>query len=239
MRSTIWSGVGLATLLAGACTTFGTELATAPEAGGDAGGDERGATDDASPSDASGADAAPSADDAGRAPCGGEADCERYVFVSSELYTGEDIGAAIGADGRCTNLAALPGTLAVLQGRLWQAWISDDRASFTASARLTHGTRAYRLANQKLVANDWTQLTSGALANAIDFTERGKTVGQELVWTGTSATGVVTASTCTSWSINGSANTGSVGRASASDSTWTNSGTAPCVEAHRLYCFEK
>ncbi len=236
MRSILWSGVGLATLLAGACTTFGTELATAPDAGGAA----RAATDDASPSDASGADAAPSADgDAGRAPCAGEADCERYVFVSSERYAGEDIGAAIGADGRCTNLAALPDTLPVLRGRQWLAWISDDSASFTASARLTHGTRPYRLANQKLVANDWAQLTSSALANAIDFTERGQTVGQEFVWTGTGSTGVATANTCTSWSINGAGNTGSVGLASAFNSTWTNSGTAPCVEAHRLYCFEK
>ncbi|MDB5218048.1 MAG: 5-nucleotidase [Myxococcaceae bacterium] len=179
------------------------------------------------------------ATDARKPSCAGEASCVRYVFVTSALYAGEDIGAAIGADGRCNSDGSLNGVHPALAGRTWQSWISDDVANTTASARLTHGTMAYRLADGTLIANDWAQLTSGSLAHAIDLDETGKTVGQDYVWTGTQAFGQATTQTCTNWSINGLTNRGSVGLASASDSSWTNAGAVFCGDGHRLYCFEK
>lgn len=198
------------------------------------------AADDATRNDAGPSDGAPGdASDASSGPCNGEADCPRYVFVTSELFSGEDIGGSVGADGRCTNRAALPGTLPALAGRKWQAWVSDDIAQLSASARLTHGTMPYRLGNGTLIANSWLQLTSTALAHAIDVDETGKTIGSDFVWTGTQTVGQATPLNCTNWSINGVDNKGTVGQARAIDSAWTNSGALPCGEGHRLYCFEK
>ena len=229
--------IGVAT----SCTTFITEDASVATDGGvEAAPVDGGPADAPAPDapDTSVGDASASADVASPL-CAGEADCARYVFVSSELYAGEDIGGAIGADGRCNAFGSLAGTRPALRGRSFQAWLSDDLANFAASARLTHGKKPYRLVDGTLVANDWAQLTSGAILHAIDVTEQGRTVGQDFVWTGTSALGARAAPTCTSWSINGAANMGTVGRASVSDSTWTNSGAVSCQTAQRLYCFEK
>lgn len=238
MRRVVWpSALACALATIASCTTFGTEApAEATDGGAAEGASADGPAVDAAVAEAS-SDAGPG--DAGRPTCAGEADCERYVFVTSGVYSGEDIGAAIGADGRCNAYAALAGTLPRLVGRSFQAWVSDDLANFTASARLTHGTRPYRLVNDVLIANDWTQLTSGSILHPINITEQGLTVGQELVWTGTTALGAVTAKTCTNWSINGVDNTGTVGRANVTNSTWTNSGTSMCGIGHRLYCFER
>jgi len=209
-------------LLVVSCTTFGSEPSEP--------------SPDPSPVDGSASEAGP---DAAFGPCQGEAACPRFVFVTSDLYSGEDIGASIGADGKCTVRASLATALPILKNRKWQAWMSDDIVNTSASARLTHGTMPYRLANGTLVANDWIQLTSGALAHAIDVDEMGKTVGQDFVWTGTQAFGQATALTCTNWSINGANNRGTVGIATRADSSWTNAGATPCGEGHRMYCFEK
>lgn len=109
----------------------------------------------------------------------------------------------------------------------------------TASARLTHGTRPYRLPNGTLVANDWVQLTSGALLHAIDRDETGAQVGQEYVWTGTQISGQATPLNCRNWTIGAVDDKGTVGLANRSDSVWTNAGVAPCGSGHRLYCFEQ
>lgn len=226
--------------LLAACSAFGTATNTEPAPPST----EVDASDAARASDTSPEmpDASPLDADTGTepsGPCIGVAACARYVFVTSEVYTGEDLGGAIAADGKCTVRASAASTLPALAGREWQAWLSDDVAQASASARLTHGTRPYRLANGSLVANDWTQLTSGALLHAIDVDEQGRVLGQEFVWTGTTAFGQATPQTCTNWTLNGASNYGTVGQASAKDSTWTNSGAVTCGSGHRLYCVEK
>jgi hypothetical protein len=226
-----------------ACTSFGTDPTdTPPEAGVDASPPSDAGTDGAVPSDANGEIQDASIDvtvegDAG--PCEGEPDCPRFVFVTSESFSGEDLGGAISADQKCTARAALPSTLPALRVRKWRAWISEDDASRSASARLTHGTRPYRLPNGTIVATDWVQLTSGALLHAIDRDEMGAQVGQEYVWTGTQTSGQVTPANCTNWTIGGAANKGTVGLAHRSDAVWTNAGVAVCGSGHRLYCFEQ
>jgi hypothetical protein len=238
MRVAAWAVLLLIALIAG-CTTFSSEPSPAVEAG--APPDDRAIPDatvpspDAAPEDAAVLDAPV---DAGRPPCAGEAPCARLVFVTSEFFAGEDIGSAIGGDGRCAARAALSKNPAIAK-RQWQAWMSDDGANFTAAARLTHGTMPYRLPSGVLLANDWAQLTSGALAHAIDEDEDARHVGADFVWTGTTTSAQRATATCTGWTINGTANTGTVGRTNAADSTWTNSGTVGCGEGHRLYCIEK
>ena len=217
-----------------ACGSFGSTSTDGPGDADAVDGTRRG--DAASLGDASDAPV----EDAEAGACGGEAACPRFVFVTSDLYTSEDLGASIGADGKCTLRAALAGTLPALANRTYKAWVSDANASTSASARLTHGTMPYRLANGTPVANDWRQLTSGTLLHAINLDERGTEVGQDFVWTGTTGFGQSTGSTCMNWSLNGAGNTGTVGGASAADnSSWTIAGTAPCGEGHRLYCIEQ
>lgn len=228
-----------------ACGSFASTSNDGPSVDAGADADAAGGSEAASPPDSSAEPDAADASvndakaDAAAGACNGEAACPRFVFVTSDVYTGEDLGAAIGADSRCTLRAALAGTLPVLANRTYKAWISDALANTSASARLTHGTMPYRLGDGTLLANDWAQLTSGTLLHAINLDERGNTVGQEFVWTGTTAFGQSTGSTCTDWSINGAGNTGSVGGANAFDSSWTNSGTVSCGNAHRLYCIEQ
>lgn len=216
------------------CGTFGegtpdvADAASPVEAGGDAGPEAANA-----PTDGGGAD---SVADVDAGPCRGAADCARYVFVTSETFTGEDLGGAIAADQKCSLRAATSGT-ATIRARKYKAWISS--AGFAASKRLTHGTRPYVLPDGTLLANDWAQLTTGALFHPIDRDEANAPVGAGFVWTGSDIFGNATEKTCTDWTINGAANVGTVGRSEAVDSTWTNSGAMNCGTGLRLYCIEE
>lgn len=224
-----------------ACSRFGA--ADAPDGTDDA--DGQAPARDGSVPETSAADGSTPPDgplEASNLPCQGEAACPRVVFVTSALFAGEEIGGPSGADNRCTKLAQAPGTAPGLAGRKWRAWISDEAASGSASARLTHGTKSYRLGDGTVVANDWTQLTAGKLLHAIDRDERGTTVvvGDDLVWTGTAPAGQSSGWTCMSWATgDGAPNVGTVGRAFNSDRTWTSSHTDSCLASRRLYCFEE
>ena len=73
---------------------------------------------DVSVADGSVADvAADTRDAAPDGPCNGIASCTRFVFVTSDTYTGEDLGGSIAADSKCTNRAALAGAAGALRGR--------------------------------------------------------------------------------------------------------------------------
>lgn len=222
-----------------ACNSFGS-----PEgADADASSSEDGPTSiDGSAQDALLPDAPDPDPDAGAGieagPCNGLAACDRFVFVTSNTYTGEDLGGAIAADGKCTVLASLAEASPVLRGRTFRAWMSDDIDNTQPVNRMTHGTRPYRLEDGALIANDWNQLVSGAgLLHAINRDEKGATVGATRAWTGTTAFGLRTLATCTSWTIGGT--NGTFGNTSATDSTWTNSGKEVCSTGLRLYCIEQ
>ena len=169
-------------------------------------------------------------------PCQGAADCQRFVFVTSETFTGEDLGGAIAADGKCTNRAAATGTPEI-KVRKFKAWISE--VGFEASKRLTHGTKPYVLPDGRLLANDWNQLTQGSLFHPIDRDEANAPAPAGFVWTGSDIFGNATPTTCTGWTIGGADDKGTVGRAEAKDSTWTNSGVQSCGTGHRLFCIEE
>lgn len=236
--------VGGAFVALAACTSFGSDSTDTPVEGGadasssgDAGRDEPDGID--ATDDVRDASVDVGAEGGVEGPCLGEIDCPRIVFVTSETFSGEDLGGAIAADQKCTRRAESPLSLPAIRVRKWKAWISDDDASRSASSRLTHGTRPYRLPSGALVANDWVQLTSAALLHAIDRDETGAQVGQEYVWTGTQTSGQVTPANCTNWTIGGAENKGTVGLANRADSVWTNAGLAACGAGYRLYCFEQ
>jgi hypothetical protein len=170
------------------------------------------------------------------------------VFITSETFAGGNLGGLDGADAICQKLAAaanLPGN--------YRAWLSDSTRS--PATRFIKSGGPYELVDGSLVANDWTDLTSGALHHPINLTENGGTPHMTRIcdftavyaWTGTGAAGDQTGpeGSCGDWTDTGS---GSflVGRGDVTDSTWswscggTGNPTPDCgIYAAALYCFQQ
>ena len=188
--------------------------------------------------------------------CGDSADCDsdfcddntctypaKLVFVSSELYNG-DMGGLAGADARCQGLAdaaGLPGT--------YRAWLSSTTES--PSTRFIQSEGPYVLVNGTLIANSWTDLTDGALANPINLTERGtappasfslcsgETTG---VWSGTRPNGsIISTNRCQDWTAATVSVGGHWGNSTRSTnaqwSDWCYGGS--CDWLASIYCFQQ
>jgi len=185
---------------------------------------------------------------------------QKRVFVTSESYTA-DLGGLAGADAKCQKLAD-----AAKLGGTYRAWLSDSTTH--AKYRLTHATVPYRLVDNTLVALDWTDLTSGSLAHAIDVTEKGgkpsyvstdtngcyspSTGPEPSVFTNTTPAGSRAGNyTCADWtSATGYTVTESgysMGRAKFADGWWSEGcsqkccacGSPPAAATGGLYCFEQ
>jgi hypothetical protein len=156
----------------------------------------------------------------------------KTVFVSSATYNG-NLGGLTGADNKCQALATaagLPGT--------YKAWLSDGTGS--PSTRFTQHDFYYVLANGTKIADNWTDLTDGSLANRIALSESGAAVNDVIVWTGTGTTGASAGSNCGNWSQSGYLNRGMDGASYYTDSWWTSySEGAFCEGGYHLYCFEQ
>ena len=162
------------------------------------------------------------------------------VFLTSTLY-GAAFGGVSGADADCAARAAAQNL-----GGKWRAWMSDSTTS--AANHVYASSGAYVLLDGTVVADDFTALTSGSLAHAIDQTELGAPIsdGQTEVWTGIDVTGSMTsAGFCTDgngndWASNDpSAATPLVGHSNATDATWSAAYLQVCDRTNvRLYCFE-
>ena len=174
---------------------------------------------------------------------GPDATSTRVIFVTSVTYTG-NLGGLSGADAKCQGLATaagLPGT--------YKAWLSDEATS--ASSRLTHSTLPYVLVSGSTVAKNWTQLTSGLLAHAIDRTELGGTppasttiecTGASSVFTGTDPDGFSTLSTtgCGGWTSVSVAEEAQIGDYKSTGSNWTRRCSRPVCSAFlALYCLQQ
>jgi hypothetical protein len=175
--------------------------------------------------------------DAGDA--GGQCDgsiCKR-VFVSSRPPpAGANLGGLTGADDFCQSAAdtnQLGGT--------WKAWLSDPTTS--ASARLTHATVPYVLLDGHTVAANWSALTSGTLAHAIDVSEDGTVHTSDVleVWTGTTFAGAYSGRSCGAWTSNApGSTTADVGLSNQTNGNWTNRYQQYCDRTNvHLFCFEQ
>ena len=94
---------------------------------------------------------------------GAPTEATKLVFVSSTRLTG-NIGGLAGADAQCQSLAAAAG-----HSGNFRAWLST--VSTPAWMRLDHSTVPYVLRSGAVVANDWTDFTSGTLRHAINESE--------------------------------------------------------------------
>jgi hypothetical protein len=167
------------------------------------------------------------------------------VFATSAAYTG-NLGGLSGADQKCQTLAS-----AKLTGT-FKAWLSDSNTS-AASHLTTHGTLPYILVDGTLVANDWTDLTSGMPQHMIDLDESGNQVatadmcsgfGGHYVWTDSNDDGTIynTAQSCQNWTSAASTDNGSTGSASLNQATsyWSNwCNLQSCDTPASLYCVQQ
>jgi hypothetical protein len=98
----------------------------------------------------------------------------------------------------------------------------------------------YVLVDGTIVANDWSDLTDGALAAPINLNEKGEFTSVD-VWTNAAADGTrlnaTSESTCGNFGSSESTLTGAFGVSTETGATWTNSGVDTCDQMKALYCF--
>lgn len=158
------------------------------------------------------------------------------VFVSSVSYNGLSLDGIGGADHKCQTLADAAG----LEGR-FIAWITDSSTATSPSSRFHQSTLPYRKINGVTVANNWTDLTDGTIASAINMTDTSGVPGSTEVITNTTTGGARNSSTnnCFDYA-HVSASTFEYGSTSQTNSQWTFvPGTRGCGLGGRLYCFQQ
>ena len=169
---------------------------------------------------------------------------EKLVFVSTTSFSG-NLGGLAMADAACSTLAKA----AKLHG-VYKAWLSDK--TMDAVARLTQSKLRYVRVDGAVVANDWSDLVSGALHVPINRDESGKLVvssvgscpGQARVWTSTFADGLYYGdgnrdTSCGMWFSASPQATGGAGDANSTTSTWSSGCGATCDSTIPIYCLEQ
>jgi hypothetical protein len=174
-------------------------------------------------------------------------DAQKFIFVTDSPSNG-NLGGLTGADSTCqsdADAASLPG--------VYKAWLSlttvGPQSTFVP-ARVPYVLPGSFV----VVANDWTELTSGTLANAIDRHADGTliTAGQEF-WTGTRATGLPFTAigvvpypegqavffSCDGWVSEIQERSGTVGTSEAVDSTWSEGTELTCDTELRHICVQQ
>ncbi|HEY4118883.1 MAG TPA: hypothetical protein VGM56_13550 [Byssovorax sp.] len=157
----------------------------------------------------------------------------RRVFVTSQVIL-PTFGGAAGGDALCQSFANQQGL-----GGTWFAWLSDGSSS--PSTHFNQSKVPYALLDLTVVAQDYAQLTSGALSSSINVDETDAMQPLSEVWTGTNVDGTPAGDTyCTDWSMTSGTNTSTVGQDTQSDLTWTSAFEQFCDRDNvRLYCFEQ
>ncbi|HET7095688.1 MAG TPA: hypothetical protein VFI22_19505 [Thermomicrobiales bacterium] len=169
--------------------------------------------------------------------CGQDVVCPCTVFISSVRYDGNFSGLT-GADAQCQGLADGAGR----QGT-YLAWLSDDDGS--PATRFAQAATPYALVDGAVVANDWDDLTSGSLRQAINVFETGGFLfSSAFAWTNTTTDGQLASAndgdSCFNWTGNDAAYAGGNGDATATDAAWTEaSGGNNCGFPIHLYCFQQ
>ena len=154
----------------------------------------------------------------------------RRVFVTSTKFDGS-FGGLSGADSACMTAAA-----SVNLGGQWIAWLSDSHTS--AKDRIADvgpwGT------SKGIAFNNQAGIAAGPLI-PVDEDERGRSLRDSFVWTGTAASGKVDFyNTCRDWTTVNVNDYGRSGLVGATNSDWTARDRTSCVTSNgHLYCFEQ
>lgn len=165
------------------------------------------------------------------------------VFVTSTVHDCA-FGGLTAADAFCQARA----TAANLPGR-YMAWLADANGS--PATRMTHHLGVYQLVTGAAVAQGWSDLTDGNLANKIDRTEGGVQLGgvgcnasQSTchficaggeVWSNVDGAGNRrNVADCTGWTTSGTATAGNDGK---TDVGWTAGDCTPIAAGSTLPIF--
>ncbi|WP_394830199.1 DUF1554 domain-containing protein [Pendulispora rubella] len=159
-------------------------------------------------------------------------DATRRVFLSS-TQSNAALGGPNGADTTCQNLAD-----AMKLGGIWRAWLSDQANS--PAVRFTRATVPYRLLDGTLIANNWNDLTDGALDHGIDRDEKGIFVNEAEVWTGTTVSGAASGDHCSGFTTASRVGDPATVGLTSLLANWTSRYTQYCDRTNvRIYCFEQ
>jgi hypothetical protein len=166
----------------------------------------------------------------------------KHVFVTSQIFEAGAFGGIPGADDICRKLAVAAGL-----SSSYAAWLSDSTTS--PVARFPEDAGPYELVDGTIVANNWTDLTSGQLRHAIDLTELGMPPPTAPggcaggVWSDTTEAGALLdpTATCGDWadptaSMTAQGSTTSIDMWSAFCEASTD---AACSQSAPFYCFEQ
>jgi hypothetical protein len=170
----------------------------------------------------------------------------KNVFVLPFLIEGGTIGGLANADSLCQlNNNKLPGT--------YRAWLSDSTGS--PATRFSKEGGPYQLVDGTVVANNWSDLTSGKIRHAIDLLPSGGMInllGQSTcqdfppVWSNTQTNGQTLAPSldCGDW-LDPTAIDAAWGDIALTDGNWTDAcrayhdPTPACHDQAAFYCFEQ
>jgi hypothetical protein len=165
----------------------------------------------------------------------------RLAFLTSEVFTGEDLDGLDGADNRC-RIAAAMANLPADPGN-FKAILSDSTTS--ANDRLHHSRGPYRLVNGLQIARDYDALMHEPLEHPLNTTELG-TAGFPGAWTGTEPGGGAVAGSehCLGWHSMSFNDLGSYGKPTQVDEQWLKIANeivnpANCDHMYALYCLEQ
>jgi hypothetical protein len=163
---------------------------------------------------------------------------ERAVFVSSVSFKG-NLGGLTGADAKCQ--ADADGPASIVPAGTYLAWLSDGTDS--PDTRFTRSSHPYLLPDGTMIAEDFTDLTSGSILHALDIDPTGRRLGLIFYWTGTNSHGTTAGDhvTCDGWTADPVANFyGMAGATHKSSTMWSSYfGRRRCGWRFKLACFQQ
>jgi len=156
---------------------------------------------------------------------------ERRIFVTSAPQSA-NFGGLEGADSVCASEAAAAGI-----GGEFKAWLSTNELA--AADRLVQSAVPYVLVDGTLVADDWADLTDGAIETRVNLDASGVERAGD-VWTGTLPSGLsyVGQGDCDGFT-NGTDGVALCGSTQSINAAWTASQLPGCSTRLRLYCIEQ
>ena len=159
---------------------------------------------------------------------------DRLVFVTAQVWGASQVNGIGSAIGKC-HLAAK--AFGHPRPEAFYAWLSDGEES--ASEWLYHSQGRYLLSTGEVIADDWDDLTDGALDHAINRGIDGELI-EGPVWTGTAPDGsAYPEGHCGGWKES-SLDHAIHGYSDLKGEGWTNyaEGSGTCSDVAHLYCVE-
>lgn len=165
----------------------------------------------------------------------------KIVFVTSTPLQG-NLGGLAGADAICNSLAGAAG----LAGS-YKAWLSSSGCGPATPCRgFTQSAEPYVQLDGRRIADDWADLTDGAIQLTPRLDENGNSAGG-VIWTNTRPDGTPDSTTneghCLNWITNSDSFIGLTGTTTPLEGmpgAWSKFFQSPCSGGQvNLYCFEQ